>query len=307
MSMTPKDNTAWSSRSLASAFAHKIFYYAIRIAGRGIAYFMLFFVVGFYTCIPKVRNRSREYRTKRFGKRSLLGELTDCFRLQMEFGKMLVDRAVMGILGEFIMSATEQDKQKLADLIAQGRGLILITAHAGCWQLGISVLDSFDVPKAVVMYKGDFDEDKQYFEHVESTDELPFTIIDPRSPMGGTLEMMDILKKGGILCVTGDRNFGSHKGIVDVNFMDGRIDIPISAYKIASAMQVPIVVAFSYRTGAGHGRIWISRLIDVPEKMGRNTEAYRPYAQQFADGMDDFVKAHPFQFYNFFNMWVDTE
>ena len=89
--------------------------------------------------------------------------------------------------------------------------------------------------------------------------------------------------------------------------MDGRIDIPISAYKIASAMQVPIVVAFSYRTGAGHGRIWISRLIDVPEKMGRNTEAYRPYAQQFADGMDDFVKAHPFQFYNFFNMWVDTE
>ncbi|MBI9080497.1 MAG: lysophospholipid acyltransferase family protein [Pseudodesulfovibrio sp.] len=305
--MNKKNNTAWSSRSLASAFAHKIFYYAIRIAGRGIAYFMLFFVVGFYTCIPKIRNRSREYRIKRFGERSFLGELTDCFRLQMEFGKMLVDRAVMGILGEFIMSATEQDKQTMTDLISQGRGLILITGHVGCWQLGMSVLDSLDVPKAVVMYRDDSDVDKHYFEHNKKTNELPFTIIDPRSPMGGTLEMMNVLKKGGILCMMGDRNFGSPNGIVDVNFMNGNINVPISAYKIASAMEVPIIATFSHRTGAGQGQIWISRLIDVPQNLGRSMDAYRPYAQLFADGLDEFVDAHPFQFYNFFNMWKNAE
>lgn len=302
-----QQTTAWSSRSLASAFAHNIFYYAIRIGGRSIAYFMLCFVVFFYTCLPAVRQRSSHYRLRRFGPRSFLGGFRDCFALQMEFGKMLVDRAVMGILGDFTMSATPEDIQGLTNVMNRGRGMIVITGHVGCWQLGMAGLDFLDAPKGVVMYRDEQDVDKQYFEHDGKPERPPFTIIDPRAEMGGTLEMMNILKKGGILCVSGDRNFGSPRGITSVDFMGGVIDVPMSAYKLASAMNVPMVVTFSHRTGPGRGRIWISRIIDVPEDLGRSTDAYRPYAQQFADGLGEFVTAHPFQFYNFFNMWKDNE
>jgi len=278
---------------------------AIRVLGRHVAYFMLLFVVGFYTLLPKVRERSREYRRRQFGPRSLWGELTDCYKLQWEFGKMLVDRAVMGILGQFDMSATEVDKQHLIDLVDKGRGLILITGHVGCWQLGMSVLDLMDGPKGVVMYKDDRDVDRHYYEHDdnEAPKAPPFSIIDPRSPMGGTLEMMEILKQGGVLCVMGDRNFGSPKGVVDVQFMGGTITVPYSAYKLASTMHVPMAVTFSHRTGPGNGRIWISRVIDVPDGLGRSPEDYRPYAQQFSDGLTEFVSRHPYQFYNFFDMW----
>lgn len=187
-------NKTWSSSSLASAFAHRLFYWAIRVGGRWVAYFMLHFVVGFYTCLPWVRERSQPYRLRRFGPRAFPRELVDCHRLQMEFGKMLVDRAVMGILGEFTMKASEGDRKVLSDIASCGRGLILVTGHAGCWQLGMSVLDHIDAPKAVVMYRGESDVDRHYFEHGESGP--PFSIIDPCSPLGGTLEMMDVLKKG---------------------------------------------------------------------------------------------------------------
>jgi len=305
---TGKKNTkTWSSRSLASNLAHKIFYIAIKLLGRHVAYFMLIFVVAYYTCLPEVRHRSKEYRLRQFGPRSFWGELTDSYRLQWELGKMLVDRAVMGILGKFEMIASAEDRQRLVDLTAKGRGLILITGHVGCWQLGMTVLDHIDASKAVVMYKDDLDVDKHYFEHAKEKKPLPFDIIDPRSPLGGSLEMMDVLKKGGILCVMGDRNFGSPRGTVDVDFMGDDIQVPISAYKLASTMHTPIVVTFSHRTRAGYGRIWISRVIDVPQNLGRTAEAYQPYAQSFADGLEEFTKKHPWQFYNFYNMWKEEE
>lgn len=298
---------SWSSRSLASSFAHSIFYHAIRLGGRWIAYFMLVFVVLFYTLAPSVRSRSNAYRERRFGKRNGVEQFADCFRLQWEFGKMLVDRAVMGILGQFAMDAMDKDRQTLADLAAKGRGLILITGHAGCWQLGMSVLDHINAPKAVVMYRNEGDVDRHYFEHDDENGGPGFTIIDPRGPMGGTLEMMDILKQGGVLCVMGDRDFGSNKNTVDVEFMGDTVPMPISAYRLASSMNVPMAATFSHRTHAGHGRIWISRVIDVPEGLGRRADEYKPFVRQFAEGLEEFVHHHPYQFYNFYNMWKQED
>lgn len=295
--------SSWSSRSVASGFAHKLFYIAIRLGGRWVAYFMLFFVVGFYTCVPSIRNRSKSYRRRRFGRQTALREFIVTFSLQWQFGTMLVDRAVMGILGRFDLDTSPEDAQTLIDLSAEGRGLIILTGHVGCWQLGATILDHIDAPKAVVMYRSEKDVDRHYFEHGEQEDDPGFTIIDPRSPMGGILEMMDVLKRGGVLCVMGDRDFGSEKNVVDVRFLGDTIEVPVSPYRLAATMNAPIAVTFSNRTHAGHGRIWISRLIDVPEGLGRSSEAYRPYAQQFADGLDEFVQDHPHQFYNFYNMW----
>ncbi len=300
--MADTHSGSWSSRSLASSFAHSIFYYAIRLGGRWIAYFMLVFVVGFYTLRPDVRRRSEQYRLRRFGRRSGIRSLADCFRLQLEFGMMLVDRAVMGILGDFIMEASDKDRRKLAKLAGQGRGLILVTGHVGCWQLGMSVLDHIDAAKAVVMYKNEGDVDKHYYEH--GVRGPSFAVIDPRGPMGGTLEMMDVLKKGGVLCVMGDRNFGSPKNVVTVQLLGGDVEVPMAAYKLASTLEVPMAVTFSHRSGPGRGRIWISRVINVPGQLGRTPDAYRPYAQEFADGLEKFIRMHPWQFYNFYDMWT---
>ncbi|WP_207261032.1 lysophospholipid acyltransferase family protein [Desulfovibrio sp. Huiquan2017] len=294
--------SVWSSASLASGFAHRLFYHAIQLAGRPLAYAMLFFVVVFYTLRPDVRKRSRDYRLRRFGKRSFVQSLLDCFRLQLEFGKMLVDRAVMGITGDFEMTATAEDRERMTELAGMGRGLVLVTGHVGCWQLGMSFLDHIDAPKAVVMYRDVRDVDRHYFEFGESGGPS-FDIIDPTSPMGGTLQMLEVLKRGGVLCVMGDRPFGSDRGTVGVEFLGGTVRMPIGAFKLASSLQVPVVVTFSCRTGSGCGRIWVSKVIDLPERLGREPEAYRPYAQMLADGLGEFVETYPWQFYNFFNMW----
>ncbi len=57
-------STRWSSRSLGSRLQHRIFYTVIRLAGALGGYFLLFFVVSWYTLRPAVRNRSRAYLSR---------------------------------------------------------------------------------------------------------------------------------------------------------------------------------------------------------------------------------------------------
>lgn len=297
----PEAARRWTSRSLGSRFAHYIFYMTLRYAGRPCAYFMLYFVVFFYTCWPRIRAKSRPYRQRRFGHRSKLRQWLDCYALHMNFGRMLVDRAAKGILNNFNLEASLGHRQILQDLTAQGRGLILLTAHVGCWQLGLSVLDHIDIPKSVVMVRDQADVDRHYFEHGKA--KAPFAVIDPRDVMGSVLDMLHALRQGSVLCMMGDREFGSEKSCVVVNLLGDHALIPVSPYRLASATQAPLALIFSLRTGPGRGLIWVEDIIRVPPDLGRDNAAYAPFAQQFADALDRFIVQNPWQFFNFFDLW----
>lgn len=298
------DSRQWTSKSNAPKLAHRLFYETIRFGGRSLGYLLLSFVVAFYTLIPSMRKKSRPYRERRFGKQSLLSEIMTCYRLHLSLGRVLVDRAAMGLGQGFTLDISEKDRETLLDIASQGTGMVLVTAHTGCWQMGMEALKNFDVPKAIVIFRDDGDVDNHYFEH-DDNDEPPFTIIDPSEPLGGTMEMMDILRQGGVLCVMGDRTFRKTKNTVDVRLLNGTIELPVTPYMVASAMGAPLVTLFSLRTGPGRGRTFISRVIDIPADLGRNKQSYQPFAQIFADGLTRYAWKTPYQFFNFFNMWKD--
>jgi len=294
----------WNSRSLGSRFAHNIFYTAIRLGGRWPAYIMLYFVVAFYTCLPRVRERSAAYRHLRLGPRGPLQSWVDCYTLHMNFARTLVDRAVLGIRGEFWLEAREGHSQLLQALMARGRGVVVLTAHVGCWQLSMSSLEHIDAPKAVVMLRDHADVDRQYFEHGQNCGP-GFSVIDPRGPLGGVLEMLEALRQGALLCMMGDREFGSENSLVDVTLLGRSASMPASAYHLASAAQAPLAIIFTRRTGPGRGQVWVEEVIEVPAGLGRNSSAYAPFAQRFADALTSYTNFYPFQFYNFFDLWTE--
>lgn len=299
----------WSSKSLAPAFFHSIFYAAIKLTGRQSAYFMLFFVVSFYCLIPSVRKRASYYIYRRFGKCGIFSGFIHTFRLYWEFGKTLVDRSVLRILGKFNAFGTDVDKKKLRTLYCEHEKLILLTGHAGCWQMGISYLDFLSAPKAVVMLmeKGNVDRHSFKWKTPGEDGAQEITVINPMAPMGGTLEILDALKSKSILCTTADRTLGSLKHTVEVDFLGGKIRVPISSYKIAATTGTPIAIVFSNRTKGGEGCFRVTRVMHIPKETGkgavRGAQAFAPYAQSFADELAKYCQDHPYQFYNFYNMW----
>lgn len=288
----------WSSRSFGSRFQHGIFYAVIRGFGRGTAHALLRLVVLWYVGFrPSVRRRAGHYLRRRFPGRGAFGRLRDSYRLCLAFGRVLVDRAALGILGP-AHGTDPEDRARLQALLAEGRGLILVTAHVGGWQHAMANLAELDVPVSLLIHRDSGDVDKQFFEH--RTGAAPFTLLDPEGYLGSTLEMLQVLRQGGVLCIMGDR--GQGPGTVPVDFLGAPVPLPFSPYKLASATGAPVAVIFPFED-QGRTPLQLARVIRVPEHLGRSAAAYRPYAEQFCRALEAFVAEHPYQFFNFYDMW----
>ena len=273
------------------------------MGGRKGAYALLVFVVLYYTLFrPSVRERSRPYLRRRFPGRNPLAGLWDSYRLNLGIGRILVDRAVLGIVGPKGLRVSLAGREELEALLAEGRGLVLVTAHVGCWQLAMSSLSSLETRVSLLMHREEGDLDRHFFEHGGGS--APYRIVDPAGYLGGTLEMLQVLKHGETLCIMGDRVMGGESGTVSVDFLGRPVELPFSPYKLASATGAPVAVIFPYQTGEGGYALQVARVIRVPEGLGRSSRAYRPYAAQFVEALERFVAEHPYQFFNFFDMWA---
>ena len=293
----------WTSRSIGSGWQHGIFYALIRLGGRQGAYALLLFVVLYYTLFrPSVRARSGHYLKRRFPGRNFLARLWDSYRLNLGIGRVLVDRAVLGILGPGRLKVSLAGQEELEALLAEGHGLVLVTAHVGCWQLAMGSLSALDTRVSLLMHREEGDLDRHFFEHGGGS--APYQIVDPAGYLGGTLEMLQVLKHGEVLCIMGDRVMGGESGTVSVDFLGQPVELPFSPYKLASATGAPVAVIFPYQTVEGGYALQVARVIRVPEHLGRSSQAYRPYAALFAGALEQFVAEHPYQFFNFFDMWA---
>ena len=121
--------------------------------------------------------------------------------------------------------------------------------------------------------------------------------------MGGVLEMVESLKKGEVLSVMGDRLLGSAKGAAMVDFLGGKVFFPFSAFKIAAATGAPIGVLFSYKSGPAVYTLELAKVIRVPADAGKRDRDFRPYVREFAQALESYTTMHPYQFFNFYDMW----
>lgn len=290
---------------MGSRLQHGIFYALIRLGGRRAAYGLLYPVVAYYTLFStSARQRARPYLSRRFPGRGTLGRLWDTFRLILELGKVLVDRAVVGILGPGEMGVTLLGREDLLAALGEGRGLILAIAHVGCWQVAMSALGFLEKPVSMLMHREDGDVDRQYFEHAGIA--CPYRVIDPRGYLGGALEMLQVLKAGEVLCLMGDRVMGSQKNVLRLPFLGDPAPFPFSAFKLAASTGAPVVVLLSHKAGPREYVLEAGCVIRVPEGLGRRDEEFRPHLEQFVDALEEHARRHPFQFFNFYDLWADA-
>lgn len=293
-------NARWSSRSVATRFQHEFFYMLIRFCGVRSAYFFLFFVVSWYTLRPSVRSRSKSYLTRRFPDAGVWARFLHTWRLQWNFGLCLVDRAAAGIAGGFRFD--EKVRRKLENLMRERKGVILLSAHTGCWHMSPYMLAGHGTaPISILVYREEADLDKLTHEHTSSAP--PFRMIDAKKGVTASIALMNLLRRGELLCIMGDRTADGSDSVTGVTFLGGKISLSCTPYRLASASGAPIVVVFALRTGPLSGTLCLADVIRVPQDIGKATHMYEPHAQRLASGLEEYVRNHPYQFFNFYNLW----
>ena len=293
--------TAWTSRSLGSRLQHNIFYVLIRFGGVRMAYALLFWVTIWYLFKPEAIRRNASYLARRFPQACFFMRLVHRWRRQWELGKVLIDRAAGGLRGGHCNEISQEELDSIIRLHKEGKGLILLTAHVGNWQLSFAGMPRhLPVPVHIVLYRDAGDLDRHYFEH--RGESPPFSFIDSAGGPESAFAMAQTLFKGGILGIMGDRPFGNAHNC-RVSFLGETVSLPYAPYYLASVTGAPIVIIFSYRCGMVKVRNIVARILRVPANLGKNPAVYQPYARLFAETLEESAHNCPYQFFNFYNMW----
>ena len=295
----------WSSRSLAFKWQYRFFYALLKIGGLGPARFFLFFVTLVLTLRPEVFGRSRHYLERRFGPAPFFRRFGRTFRLYLGFANVILDRAAGGILGRLDIAAPAEDVEAFRSALAGGKGLIVLSAHAGCWQTAVAGLN-FGRVVQVVQYRDARDIDRHVFEYGSFNDFPEIKLISATSRFGGFVEMTAALSRGEIICLMGDRVTLADRHSIRLDFLGGEVSFPGAAYMLAAVAKVPVFVVFSTRIGSCKVESRIYAKLEVQPRLPRTVEALRPYVQRFASALEEFVREYPFQFFNFYDLWTLT-
>jgi predicted LPLAT superfamily acyltransferase len=291
---------AWSRRGIGQPWQFRFFNWLLRVGGTKHAYRMSYVVTFWYALLyPSIRKRCGFYLSRRFPqRRGPLQRFWDTYRLVRSFGTTLVDMAALSVLGPETLSAFSPDHDRLMALCAGEKGYLLLHAHLGGWQVGMSTLRQYSKHVSIVMIPEP--------RTTAMFDPQNASIIDPRTGLEGVMRMTEALLAGQIVTMMGDRTFGDEQNTVSVRFLGGTTKLPVTPYRLASATGVPVVVMLAPKTGGNSYELRLAKVIEVPPNLGRAAAEYAPYAQQFADCLEEFVRQYPWQFYNFYDLWAEA-
>ncbi len=300
---------AWSSRSLGSRAQHEIFRFMLRHNAFFLARIVLQVVVFYYTLVPAVRRRAIPYVNHRFGKNITSGQrFYHIWRLYRQFGEVLLCRMLHTESQKSALKASEQFfYTHMQDVLAAGKGCLIVTAHVGGWQSGLAALEQYQRPIGVLLWRDPKEVDKHYF---ENSPHSMVREINAGQPLEAMVKVHTTLKEGGLVLLMGDRFMDASalqgaEPYVQVPFLGENIRLPIKAYALASKLRVPLLVQFTIQEGL-HTRLWNSKEIVVPPRLNHHKpELFLPYALEYAQELERFVQENPYQFFNFHNIWLE--
>jgi predicted LPLAT superfamily acyltransferase len=292
---------AW--RNLGSHRQYRIFQRIVLCRALPLARAVLAIVVLYYTLLPHVRRRCSPYLQRRFGKADGWTGFAHAYRLYLNFGQILLDRMVAGTTGRFSVCSPAPDiHAQLLQAMQNPRGCILLTAHIGAWQMALAGLEELDRLVHIVQPRDPDDPDKHYFERGKGR---VCRIINTLEPVGAFVEIAAVLRRGEIVCLTGDRLAQKSDKHVAAPFLGGSIALPVTAYALASMTKAELVMLFTVRE-KGVTRPIRAERIKVPPGLPRHDpNVFLPFAARFAKAMEELVLRCPYQFFNFYNMWLD--
>ena len=142
------------------------------------------------------------------------------------------------------------------------------------------------------------------------------TVIDA-SERGPTLvlKLREALAERAMVCVMADRARAGERTLA-VPFMGGTAQLPAGPWIVATALRVPVILAFGlYRGGARydlHFELFADRIETQPADQsaplaarGDRNAALQESAQRYAQRLEHYARLAPYNWFNFYDYWAD--
>ena len=273
----------------------------LKVFPRGLAY-MFATPVGWIAYYVVVRQRKKAIQNLRtaFGTEKTEKEIKD-------IGKKLFCNLLKTAIDIFHFSGVSLKKMKklvdngnipaiCKDLLSEGKGLIIMTAHIGNWELLAGMLGLEDMQGAMVARRVYYEPYNNWIVNIRKANKIE-TIYRHEAIRG----IHESLKKNRIIGLASDQDIDSLRGVF-VDFFGKSAYTSIAPVKIALSTKAPIMTLFLVHTERGKYKMILGDIIRPKIKTTKD-EAVLEYTKAWSESLENVIRKYPDQWVWMHNRW----
>lgn len=189
-------------------------------------------------------------------------------------------------------------REHMMNVLAQGKGMIALSAHLSNWELGAGGMrNSVDTPVHVVAEPHIYAKANDLF--IRERKSMNINVI-PVAEAGRSV--IKALRNNEIVCILGDRD-PSEAGVT-IEFFGRPCRFPQGPARFAIATGAPIVPGYILRRTNDSFTIWFLEPILVPEE-GTRDEKVQAMTQAYARLIEEAIRYHPEEWTVFYRVWEE--
>lgn len=296
----------WKGQNRGTPLGHRIFLFTLKRFGLGPSYFLLRFVTLYFFLFSKGSNRSAYFYFRHVQGFGPLRAIRSIYRNYVQFGQTLLDKyALLSGAAQDAFSYEHENEKHLQQLIREGKGAILLSAHIGNWDMAGHLLERLQGRINVVMYENEKERIKEVLGPL--LQKRSFNIIGVGSGTEHLIEIREALANGELVCMHGDRYMEGVKTI-ETELMGKRTRLPMGPFILASRLKAPVCFVFACKDSSRHYHFYSSppHFYDV-ERGTPQEESARKVVDDYIPYLASFMKRYPTQWFNFFPFWEEEK
>jgi KDO2-lipid IV(A) lauroyltransferase len=210
-------------------------------------------------------------------------------------------RALSASPGELIASFAlpEENRRVFEDVLAGGRGGLLVTGHYGNWEAGGILMSRVVRMPLTVVAMAESDEDVNRLRR-EIREQMGIGTLEVRQSLETALQIRRLLAENRFVAMLIDRHLGRDR--VPVTFFGRRTWFLQTPALLAYLTGAPLVACFLERDGPGHFATKAVGPIVVDRALPRQA-AIQEATQRIATAIEERVREHPHSWYHFYRYW----
>ncbi len=190
--------------------------------------------------------------------------------------------------------------ERILEARAKGKGVLLLTAHLGNWEVGGLMLAAVRQPIHVVLVPDIYPAVERARRRLH--ERAGVTEIRVDRSFGPTLAVLRTLASNGIVAMQGDRDFDNTG--VEIEFFGRGAFFPRGPLRIAMATEATVLPAFIVRVADGRYRAILEEPLSI-DRGGDREASLRRNLERYVAILERYVRQYPEQWYCFYPFWDD--
>jgi predicted LPLAT superfamily acyltransferase len=310
-----------TERERGSALGMRITVWLYRWLGHRIAQLAVFAIVAYFFATDAAgRRASRHYLARVYaapGGADALGAAPSArhvFRHFLAFGLSILDRVGFWLGDPADFAVAVRGMEHLDRVASEGRGAVVLGSHLGSFDaMRLLAERRSPIRVNVLMYTRHAARINGILRRLDGAGSArrPGVRVIPVQP-GGFQHVVDAkscIERGEVVAILADRlPPDDARSVARVNLLDGSARLPEGPFRLAALLRCPVLLMSGLRRGQRRYEICVepfAERVELP-RSGRRA-ALAALCQRFADWLTVGCLSAPYQWFNFYEFFLDDE